>query len=160
MPDPRTSSPRAVPSADALADVLDRAQRPIVGFLAGLVGDGERARDLLQDVLYDAWRAYRRGAAPFTCDDEEAIRRWLFHTAYCRAVSSRRRWRRFRWESLDIPDATEPEPHTGPQVPFEDQNSTNFTFVNRQKLAPKTPTPIKDGDEIRLGRVVLKFETA
>ncbi len=48
----------------------------------------------------------------------------------------------------------------GNQYLIEDQNSTNFTFVNRQKLAPKTPTPIKDGDEIRLGRVVLKFETA
>jgi pSer/pThr/pTyr-binding forkhead associated (FHA) protein len=48
----------------------------------------------------------------------------------------------------------------GSQYLIEDQNSTNFTFVNRQKLAPKTPTPIKDGDEIRLGRVVLKFETA
>jgi pSer/pThr/pTyr-binding forkhead associated (FHA) protein len=48
----------------------------------------------------------------------------------------------------------------GSQYLIEDQNSTNFTFVNRQKLAPKTPTPIKDGDEIRLGRVVLKFQTA
>jgi hypothetical protein len=47
----------------------------------------------------------------------------------------------------------------GSQYMIEDQNSTNFTFVNRQKLAPKTPTPIKDGDEIRLGRVVLKFES-
>jgi hypothetical protein len=48
----------------------------------------------------------------------------------------------------------------GSQYLIEDQNSTNFTFVNRQKLAPKTPTSIKDGDEIRLGRVVLKFQTA
>lgn len=46
------------------------------------------------------------------------------------------------------------------QYMIEDQNSTNFTFVNKQKLAPKTPTPINDGDEIRLGRVVLKFQTA
>ncbi len=48
----------------------------------------------------------------------------------------------------------------GEQYLIEDQNSTNFTFVNRQKLAPKTPTPIKDGDEVRLGRVVLTFHTA
>lgn len=46
------------------------------------------------------------------------------------------------------------------QYLIEDQNSTNFTFVNKQKLAPKTPTAIKDGDEIRLGRVVLTFHTA
>lgn len=48
----------------------------------------------------------------------------------------------------------------GDQYLIEDQNSTNFTFVNKQKLAPKTPTPIKSGDEIRLGRVVMTFETA
>lgn len=48
---------------------------------------------------------------------------------------------------------------TGGQYLVEDQNSTNFTFVNRQKLAPKTPTPISNGDELRLGRVALKFET-
>jgi hypothetical protein len=48
----------------------------------------------------------------------------------------------------------------GGQYMIEDQNSTNFTFVNRQKLQPKTPTPIKDGDEIRLGRVTMKFQTA
>jgi hypothetical protein len=48
----------------------------------------------------------------------------------------------------------------GGQYMIEDQNSTNFTFVNRQKLQPKTPTPIKDGDEVRLGRVTMKFQTA
>lgn len=46
------------------------------------------------------------------------------------------------------------------QYLIEDENSTNFTFVNKQKLAPKTPTAIKDGDEIRLGRVVMTFHTA
>jgi hypothetical protein len=48
----------------------------------------------------------------------------------------------------------------GGQYLIEDQNSTNFTFVNRQRLQPKVPTAIKDGDEIRLGRVAMKFETA
>jgi hypothetical protein len=48
----------------------------------------------------------------------------------------------------------------GNQYMIEDQNSTNFTFVNKQKLAPKTPTPINNGDEVRLGRVVMKFQTA
>lgn len=48
----------------------------------------------------------------------------------------------------------------GGQYMIEDQNSTNATFVNRQKLEPKTPTPLSNGDEVRLGRVVFKFETA
>jgi len=46
------------------------------------------------------------------------------------------------------------------QYMLEDENSTNFTFLNRQKLAPKTPTALHDNDEIRLGRVLLKFKEA
>ncbi len=37
----------------------------------------------------------------------------------------------------------------------EDLDSTNFTFVNKQKLTPQTRQPLHDGDEIRCGRVAL-----
>jgi hypothetical protein len=50
--------------------------------------------------------------------------------------------------------------YSGNQYMIEDLNSINFTFLNKQKIAPKTPTPLKDGDEIRLGRVVLRFKTS
>ncbi len=46
------------------------------------------------------------------------------------------------------------------QYMLEDENSTNFTFLNRQKLAAKTPTPLHDNDEIKLGRVLLRFKEA
>src|SRR6266567_9595296 len=46
------------------------------------------------------------------------------------------------------------------QYMLEDENSTNFTFLNRQRLNGKTPTPLHDNDEIRLGRVLLRFKTA
>ncbi len=46
------------------------------------------------------------------------------------------------------------------QYMLEDENSTNFTFLNRQKLAGKTPTPLHDNDEVRLGRVLLRFKEA
>ncbi len=46
------------------------------------------------------------------------------------------------------------------QYLVEDENSTNFTFVNRQRLSPKTPTPVHDNDEIKLGRVLLRFKTS
>ncbi len=42
---------------------------------------------------------------------------------------------------------------------IEDLESTNFTFINRKRIAPKTLTPLNDGDEIRLGRVGLRFKT-
>jgi pSer/pThr/pTyr-binding forkhead associated (FHA) protein len=37
----------------------------------------------------------------------------------------------------------------------EDLDSTNFTFVNKQKLTPKTRQPLNEGDELRCGRVAL-----
>ena len=46
------------------------------------------------------------------------------------------------------------------QYMLEDENSTNFTFLNRQRLAAKTPTPLNDNDEVRLGRVLLRFKTS
>jgi len=46
------------------------------------------------------------------------------------------------------------------QYMLEDENSTNFTFLNRQRLAGKTPTQLNDNDEIKLGRVLLRFKTA
>ena len=46
------------------------------------------------------------------------------------------------------------------QYMIEDENSTNFTFLNRQKLAGKTPTVLHDNDEIKLGRVLLRFKEA
>lgn len=41
----------------------------------------------------------------------------------------------------------------------EDLDSTNFTFVNKQKLAPKTRQAIGEGDEIRFGRVAMELRT-
>lgn len=46
------------------------------------------------------------------------------------------------------------------QYMLEDENSTNFTFLNRQKLAGKTPMALHDNDEVRLGRVLLRFKEA
>jgi hypothetical protein len=45
------------------------------------------------------------------------------------------------------------------QYMLEDENSTNFTFLNRQRLAAKTPTPLHDNDEVRFGRVMMRFKT-
>ena len=48
----------------------------------------------------------------------------------------------------------------GSQYLIEDLNSTNSTYLNHQKLAAKTPTPIKDGDVVRFGKVEATFATA
>ncbi|MCS7283021.1 MAG: zinc ribbon domain-containing protein [Anaerolineae bacterium] len=45
----------------------------------------------------------------------------------------------------------------GNQLFIEDLNSTNYTYVNQQKLTPGQPHPLKDGDEVRLGKVRLIY---
>lgn len=44
-------------------------------------------------------------------------------------------------------------------VCIEDLESVNGTTVNKQRLVPRQPQPIKDGDEIRLGKMVMIFKT-
>lgn len=40
---------------------------------------------------------------------------------------------------------------------LEDLNSTNFTFLNRQRLQPGQHHPVQDGDEIRIGLLALQI---
>ncbi len=47
---------------------------------------------------------------------------------------------------------------SGEHWTIEDLDSTNHTFINHKRIPPKTPTPLNDGDEVRLGRVVLHFK--
>src|SRR5260370_41281592 len=46
------------------------------------------------------------------------------------------------------------------QYMLEDENSTNFTFLNRQKLTAKTPTPLHYDDGIKLDPILLRFKEA
>ena len=39
-----------------------------------------------------------------------------------------------------------------------DLDSANGTLVNGQRLRPSAPHPLRDGDEIRMGQVVLRFD--
>ncbi len=43
---------------------------------------------------------------------------------------------------------------------IEDLDSTNFTFVNKTKIAAKSRQQVHEGDEIRLGRVALVLKTS
>jgi pSer/pThr/pTyr-binding forkhead associated (FHA) protein len=41
---------------------------------------------------------------------------------------------------------------------LEDLDSANGTFVNGRRLPPQTPTPITNGDELKFGTLILRFE--
>ncbi len=40
---------------------------------------------------------------------------------------------------------------------LEDLGSINGSFLNRRRLSPGNPTELKDGDEVRLGNIVLRI---
>jgi len=40
---------------------------------------------------------------------------------------------------------------------IKDLNSVNWTYLNQQRLTPDKPTPLNDGDLLRLGNVLLTF---
>ena len=110
-----TIQPLSVADFSAL---VERYQQSLYAFLRGFVENGEQARDLTQDTFTAAWRATQASAAPFIAGTpEEEQRRWLYRTAYRRAVDLLRRRRLVRWEPLDA--ITEAEATTLP--PFEDQ---------------------------------------
>lgn len=46
----------------------------------------------------------------------------------------------------------------GGQIMAEDQDSTNGTIINGQKLAPRQPQPLRDGDTVQLGKLILRFQ--
>ncbi|MGD8398796.1 MAG: FHA domain-containing protein, partial [Anaerolineae bacterium] len=43
----------------------------------------------------------------------------------------------------------------GNQVFLEDLNSLNGTFLNATRLVPDLPYPVKDGDQVQLGKLVM-----
>jgi len=102
MPEPKTVTAPQVLSFAEFTTLVERHQRELYVFLRGIVAHEEQAHDLLQDTFYDAWRAAKRGAPPLVEGGaRDEVRRWLFHTAYCRAISVLRRRRLIRWVSLD-----------------------------------------------------------
>jgi hypothetical protein len=45
-------------------------------------------------------------------------------------------------------------------IMLEDLNTVNGTTLNRQKLTPGTPMPLNNGDELRLGKLVIHYFSA
>jgi RNA polymerase sigma-70 factor (ECF subfamily) len=107
--------------AAAFSTLMDRTQEPLWRFVRELVGEPEQARDVVQDVFVDAWKTAQRASPPFTDDgDEAAMRRWIFHAGYHRAISVLRRRRVIPWESLDALNFQETD-HTPTSSSLEDQ---------------------------------------
>jgi RNA polymerase sigma factor (sigma-70 family) len=98
--------------------LVERVQHGLHIFLAGLLDNEATVADILQDTLREGWEATQRGVAPF-CNGHtyEEQRRWLFHAAYCNAISVRRRAHRVQAISLE---ETEHLP-SSPRASFEER---------------------------------------
>lgn len=113
--------------ASAFADILQTTQVALYAFVRHLTGSAEDARDITQDAYVDAWRAAQRGSPPFFGREADAgaVRRWLFHVAYCDAISLVRHHQVIPWESLDTADEEsallQPVGRSSAPEPFEDQ---------------------------------------
>lgn len=46
------------------------------------------------------------------------------------------------------------------QVFIEDLDSVNGTFLNRQKIAARQPQPLKNGDELRFGKLIMIYQVS
>lgn len=111
-------------TTEAFQVILERFAAPLARFVYSLLRNTEDSHDLVQDVFVDAWRATQRQRSPFTAgSDERAVRNWLYHAAYCDAVSVLRHRGVITWESLDrvdMADTASPSSWHAP-VPFEDR---------------------------------------
>lgn len=136
QPTREPSTPDALPLAD-FEELLGATQRQLFGFARGLMGDTEQARDIVQEVYADAWRATCAAQPPFAVGHlQEERRRWLFRAAYWRASTLLRRRRIITWESLDESDTPVAETYYVP-TPFEDRVAEGE--VLRAALASLSP---------------------
>ncbi|MBA3824276.1 MAG: sigma-70 family RNA polymerase sigma factor [Ktedonobacterales bacterium] len=109
------------PSAHAFDEIVQRHQQALGHFLYRFTGQVEQAHDLVQETFLDAWRVAQLGHAPFATSDDEGIRRWLFHAAYCKAISVLRRRRVIRWEPLTPVLEDQISAATNATLSFEDR---------------------------------------
>lgn len=99
----RTRAPiESLLSEDDFACIVDRYQRQLHAYLAGLTGQPEQAFDLVQETFYDAWDSARKGKPPLLVGAADGdIRRWLYRVATNNALSMLRHYRLIRWEPLE-----------------------------------------------------------
>jgi RNA polymerase sigma-70 factor, ECF subfamily len=81
---------------DAFELLVARYQAPLFRYLLGLVGDGEQARDLLQETFLRAFRSIGALAEP------GLLRSWLYRIAHNQAYSALRRRSLISWLPLSF----------------------------------------------------------
>jgi len=117
----------ALPTFDAL---FARYERPIYGYLLGMVGNGAQAQDLTQDTFLRAYKALPRTPDP-------ARPAWLYRIATRAALAALRR-RRLRWLPVALGAGGSGEDRRADSAPDPPARCAEQEAVWRV-LAPLTP---------------------
>lgn len=88
-----------------IREVMDRYERPLLGYALRIVGDAEQARDVVQDTFCRLHTQPREEVAP-------KLAEWLYTVCRHRALDVRRKEGRMQVSETDV--ATRPSPEPGP----------------------------------------------
>lgn len=101
----KQGAPADSSSRDWFGTVLDRFERPLVGYAQRLVGDPEAARDVVQDALLSLCRRPQRPG-------DDHLGPWLYRACRHRAIDHLRKERRMHRldESFAPPATSAPTP--------------------------------------------------
>ncbi|MCZ6698402.1 MAG: sigma-70 family RNA polymerase sigma factor [Planctomycetota bacterium] len=100
-----------------LRSLLERYEGPLVGYAARLIGDADRARDVVQDTFI------RLCAQPRSSLDGH-VAQWLFTVCRRRALDVRRKESRVQSLTEAAAESCE-SPHAGPDRLAEDRHMSN-----------------------------------
>lgn len=104
-------------SADAFRGLVELYQRPILSFVTRMVGHGEMADDVAQDVFLRAWHHLA------DYDPARKFSSWIFKIAHNRTIDQLRRQKLRKTVSLQGPDEDEDDDGLG-QVPAPEEASS------------------------------------
>ena len=112
-----------------LEAVMDRHEGPLVRYAARIVGDVDRARDVVQDTFVRLWRSDRRGS-------DDRLDAWLFAVCRNRALDVRRKERRMT--RLSEPDvAGRPDVAPSPAAAAEQSDTSVRVAAAMAELPPR-----------------------
>ena len=112
-----------------IAAAVDRYERPLLRYVARMVGDEERARDVVQDAFLRLWQADRDRI-------EDHLGQWLYTVCRNRALDDLRKDGRMK-ALKDGQATTEPGPTRGVAAAAEAKDARVTVFGLVESLPPR-----------------------
>jgi RNA polymerase sigma factor (sigma-70 family) len=127
------------PKRDWIRAAVDRYERPLPSYTARIIGDADRARDVVQDAFLRLWR--RDEAEP-----DDHLAQWLFTVCRNRALDVVRKERRMKpiteTDARSRPSGDPPPASTTPTGTAPRSSSSHESpgsFSRRRRRLPRAP---------------------